>query len=113
MNSDNIGALMAGFCTSATRWLERGGSKKSADETLRGIGLGALTGASVGAGAALPVLFGRASRRLPTRVLNKMLIGRALSGAAIGGVAGGIASRPKDNTYHYYYHKDLKEKGLG
>lgn len=88
---------------------------KKADETFKGIGTGALAGAGISAGSILPVLFGRLGKRLPTRVLNKMLLGRALSGAAIGAAAGGIAakSRPKDNVYHYYYHKSLKEKGIG
>lgn len=88
---------------------------QQADETFKGIGTGALIGSGVSAGSALPILFGRLGKRLPTRVLNKMLLGRALSGAAIGAAAGGIAakSRPKDNVYHYYYHKSLKEKGLG
>lgn len=106
-------ALVAGFHAGAARWLER--NKKQADETFKGIGTGALIGSGVSAGSALPILFGRLGKRLPTRVLNKMLLGRALSGAAIGVAAGGIAakSRPKDNVYHYYYHKSLKEKGLG
>jgi len=80
--------------------------QKKADETLRGIGTGALVGAGVSAGATLPVLFGRLGRRLPTKILNRMLIGRALAGAAIGGAVGGVVSRsnPKDNVFHYYYH---------
>lgn len=88
-------------------------NRKQADEVSRGIGTGALVGAGVSAGATLPVLFGRLGRRLPTKILNRMLMGRALAGAAIGGAAGGITSKPKDNAYHYYYHKSLKEKGLG
>ena len=87
--------------------------QKKADETLRGIGTGALVGAGVSAGAALPVLFSRLGKRLPTKLLNKILLGRALSGAATGGVAGGLVSKPKDKAYHYYYHKSLKEKGVG
>lgn len=77
---------------------------KQADDTLKGVGLGGIIGAGVSAATALPVLFGRLGRRLPAKVLNKMLLGRALSGAAVGSVVGGIASKPKDNTFHYYYH---------
>jgi len=77
---------------------------KQSDETLRGIGTGALVGAGVSAGAAIPMIFGRMGRRLPTKILNRMLIGRALAGAAIGGAAGGVVSKPKDNTFHYWYH---------
>lgn len=113
MSGAAMDALVAGFHAGAAHWLGR--NKKQADETFKGIGTGALSGAGINAGSILPVLFGRLGKRLPTRVLNKMLLGRALSGAAIGAAAGGIAakSRPKDNVYHYYYHKSLKEKGLG
>ena len=81
-------------------------NRKQADETLKGVGTGALVGAGVSAGATLPVLFGRLGRRLPTKILNRMLIGRALAGAAIGGAVGGVVSRsnPKDNVSHYWYH---------
>lgn len=88
-------------------------TKKSADEALKGVGLGGLVGGAISAGSSLPILLGRLGRRLPTRVLNKMLLGRALSGAAIGAAVGGIVSKSKPNVYHYYYHKSLKEKGLG
>ena len=80
--------------------------QKKADETLKGVGTGALVGAGVSTFSALPVLFGRLGRRLPTKLLNKMMLGRALAGAAAGGAGGGVVSKsnPKDNVFHYYYH---------
>ncbi len=103
-----------GFHTGRSIFSEKT-EKQAQDEVLKGVGLGGLAGAAVASGTALPILFGRIGRRLPTRVLNKMLVGRALSGAAVGGASGGLASKqsPRSNLYHYYYHKQPQGKDLG
>lgn len=118
------GGIAGGF---AGRWLPevlRQGEKgyrtgagifpqtKQSDEAFKGIGTGALAGAGISTGTVLPILFGRLGRRLPRKFLNKMILGRAASGAAIGAAVGGITSklRPKDNNYHYFYHKSLPGK---